>query len=73
MSDSSYETLESGQIFSAKISTKRSLFASIACCDCNLVHDIYVWREGNTLFYETIRNQRSTGQLRRWHGSQNIL
>ena len=37
-----------------------------ACCDCGLVHDIYYEIENNIIIIKKRRNQRSTGQIRRW-------
>lgn len=42
----------------------------LACCDCALVHNLefkLVERaEGTVILFRAQRNQRSTGQLRRW-------
>lgn len=42
----------------------------LACCDCGLVHDIAFAYEDGKLAMAAKRNNRSTGQRRRWlkHG-----
>jgi hypothetical protein len=42
----------------------------IRCCDCGLVHDIHVVVTQNPAVarMELRRNNRSTGQTRRWRG-----
>ena len=39
-----------------------------ACCDCGLVHDLRFGVRGNRLVIRVRRNNRATGQIRRWHG-----
>ena len=38
----------------------------LACCDCGLVHrlDFRLWR--GRVQFRAFRNERSTGQMRRW-------
>ena len=38
----------------------------LACCDCGLVHDVVFIYEGGKLAMAAKRNNRSTGQKRRW-------
>ena len=37
------------------------------CCDCGLVHSIYHEVNGEELILRFYRNNRSTGQIRRFH------
>ena len=37
----------------------------ICCCDCSLVHDIYLWVEKDKLYKVPLRDNRATGQRRR--------
>ena len=41
---------------------------SFACCDCALVHELRVIRDGDKIFISFTRNQRKTGAMRRHHG-----
>ncbi len=38
----------------------------LLCCDCGLVHKVKIKRKGKSLLFKISRNQRSTGQYRRW-------
>lgn len=38
-----------------------------SCCDCYLVHNINFNVEGNKLWMQVSRNNRSTAALRRYH------
>ncbi len=42
----------------------------ICCCDCNLVHDIYLWIEKDKLHKVPFRDKRATGQRRRYNRSE---
>lgn len=39
----------------------------MACCDCGLVHDLDFRVKGGRAQFRVRRNNRSTGQLRRWN------
>ena len=54
-----YEVKESGEWFEVEQGHK------VACCDCGLVHDFYFRRRKGKLEMRAIRNNRSTGQVRR--------
>lgn len=38
----------------------------MACCDCGLLHELYIRRVKQGIGIITYRNNRRTGQLRRW-------
>jgi len=40
------------------------------CCDCSLVHNIYLWTKGNRLHEVLFRDKRATGQRRRHNKKQ---
>jgi len=44
-------------------------YFKLICCDCNLTHDVRVVTDGKNIRLRFWRNNRSTGQHRRW---QNI-
>ena len=38
----------------------------LGCCDCGLVHDMDFRISGRRIEFRVARNNRSTGQVRRW-------
>lgn len=40
----------------------------MACCDCHLVHRLRFTVRGKMIILQGWRENRSTAQLRRWHG-----
>ena len=40
----------------------------LACCDCGLVHTVTVRKRRGKLEVKFARNERATGQRRRWRG-----
>lgn len=45
----------------------------IACCDCGLVHELRFWWDKKTLYMEPYRNNRATGQRRRWMKKRKLV
>jgi hypothetical protein len=37
------------------------------CCDCSLVHNVYLWTEKGKLHEVLFRDKRATGQRRRYN------
>jgi len=44
----------------------------LACCDCGLVHNVVFTYEDGVLAMATERNNRATGQRRRWLNRENV-
>ena len=59
MSKSEYEQVYDGKWFELPD------FWLLACCDCGLVHDVYVRNVGGKLLIRFDRNSRATGGRRR--------
>jgi hypothetical protein len=38
----------------------------MSCCDCGLVHDLDFKIENKRVLFRAFRNNRATGQIRRW-------
>jgi hypothetical protein len=65
MSESKYEQLVEGEIYSVKVNRKKKSLYD-ACCDCSLVHGISIWSdEPTTIHIMLSRDNRRTAQLRR--------
>ena len=43
----------------------------MACCDCSLVHHIEFRIHDGEMQYRAFRDNRATGQLRRWRRDEN--
>ncbi|MHA2068287.1 MAG: hypothetical protein ACXABY_28325, partial [Candidatus Thorarchaeota archaeon] len=70
---SKYEEITDEDVIQLGFDEEGETGAHIACCDCGLVH-LYLFsltmneEEGIALDVRVLRNQRSTGQLRRYSG-----
>ena len=70
---SKYEEITDEEIITLDFDEEGDAGAYIACCDCGLVHtyifSLGVNEDGEiSLNVSVLRNQRSTGQLRRYKG-----
>ena len=53
---STYDLIDDGKLY------RYSEMTQLQCCDCGLVHDVMFELDG----FRLVRNNRSTGQVRRW-------
>ncbi|MCK5614822.1 hypothetical protein KAR91_73855 [Candidatus Pacearchaeota archaeon] len=64
MEEVRYKELYNSEIYTIYPDT---VIEASACCDCGLVHDIiYKIKNKETLEIMNTRNNRATGQMRRW-------
>lgn len=59
-----YEQLYEGDLICFEDGSQAINFS---CCDCGLVHNIAVERKGHKVYVAFTRDQRRSGQRRRWN------
>lgn len=63
MAESRFKDVEGDELIIIEPGTE---MIQLACCDCGLVHNVFIRLSGAKIILQLQRNDRSTGQLRRY-------